>query len=80
MKQVIQRWFGIGLMAASVLTIGGTLTLHSSLHLTSSLRQQVAGTPTAIHMEPKILMADGGGDAPIKCPLKGKCWGGNATI
>jgi len=29
MKQIVQRWAGIGLMAASVLTVGGMLMLQS---------------------------------------------------
>jgi hypothetical protein len=80
MKQLMQRWVGIGLMAASVLTVGGVLTLQSSVNLTSSLRSQLVGTPAAVQMEPKVLMADGGGDRPAPCPPKSKCWSGEAVL
>jgi hypothetical protein len=70
MKQILKRWTGIGLMAASVLTVGGMFTLQSDTNLAlSALPQQV-------------LMADGGGDRPAPpppCP-KGKCWSEEATI
>jgi hypothetical protein len=62
MKQRIQRWAGIGLMAMSVLTMSGMLMLPSGNHLASFAGPQ------------HLLMADGGGDrpAPPPCP-KGKC-------
>jgi hypothetical protein len=80
MKQTMQRWVRIGLMAASVLTVGGMLTLQSGVPLSSSLRPQFAGTSAAIQMEPKVLVADGGGDRPAPCPPKVKCWSGEATL
>jgi hypothetical protein len=66
MKQLMQRWAGIGLIAAAVLTVGGMLTLHGGMLLTPP--QQV-------------FMVDGGGDrpAPPLCP-KSKCWSGDATV
>lgn len=69
MKQLIQRWTGIGLMAVSVLTVGGMLMLPSGENLASSAGPQ------------HILMADGGGDrpAPPPCP-KGKCLNEDAII
>jgi hypothetical protein len=79
MTQVMRRWVGISLMAASVLTVGGTLALPSGIPLLSSVPLQLTGTPATIRVEPKVLMADGGGDRPITCP-KGKCWSGDATL
>jgi len=79
MKQGMRRWVGIGLMAASALTVGGTLALPSGVHLSPSLQLQFTDTPATIRVEPKLLMADGGGDRPIRCP-KGKCWSGEATL
>ena len=69
MKQVLKRWTGIGLMAASMLTAGGMLTLQSD-------------TNFALFAPPQqVLMADGGGDrpAPPPCTTK-KCWSEEATI
>lgn len=68
-KKILNRWTGIGLMAASMLTIGGMLTLQSDTNLASSVPPQ------------QVLMADGGGDrpAPPPCPSK-KCWSEEATI
>ncbi len=69
MKQILKRWGGIGLMAVSVLTVGGVFTLqpNTNLALSASLHQ--------------VLIADGGGDRPAPpppCP-KGKCWSEQAT-
>jgi hypothetical protein len=52
MKQRIQRWTGIGLMAVSVLTLSGLLLLPSGKTLASSAGPQY------------MLMADGGGTDP----------------
>ncbi len=79
MTQVMRRWVGISLMAASVLTVGGTLALPSGIPLLSSAPLQLTGIPATIRVEPKVLMADSGGDRPITCP-KGKCWSGDATL
>jgi hypothetical protein len=61
MKQRIQRWTRIGLMAVSVLTMSGILMWPSGENLASFAGPQ------------PLLMADGGGDrpAPPPCP-KGK--------
>jgi len=61
MKQRIQRWTRIGLMAVSVLTMSGLLMWPSGENLASFAGSQ------------PLLMADGGGDrpAPPPCP-KGK--------
>jgi hypothetical protein len=80
MKQIVQRWAGIGLMAASVLTLGGMLMLQSGKPLASSVGFQLTGTTAVIQMEPMVLMADGGGDAPIRCPSKKPCWSGEVTL
>jgi hypothetical protein len=79
MNQVMRRWVGISLMAASVLTVGGTFTLQAGVYFSPSVQLQLTGTPATIRVEPKVLMADGGGDKPITCP-KGKCWSGEATL
>ncbi len=79
MKQVMRRWVGISLMAASVLTVGGTFALQAGVYLSPSVQLQLTGTPATIRVEPKVLMADGGGDKPITCP-KGKCRSGEATL
>jgi hypothetical protein len=80
MKQIVQRWAGIGLMAASVLTVGGMLMLQSGKPLASSAGFQLTGTTAVIQMEPMVLMADGGGDAPVRCSPKKPCWSGEATL
>ena len=69
MKQTLKRWTGIGLMAASVLTVGGTLTLQSDAQLAFSI-------PLS-----RSYMADGGGDrpAPPPCPPK-QCLSEDATV
>jgi hypothetical protein len=80
MKQVVQRWIGIGLVAATVLTVGGMLMLKPGMPLAQVARVHLTGTPTAIRVEPNALMADGGGDAPIICKIIGHCRGGEATL
>jgi hypothetical protein len=61
MKQRMQQWTGIGLMAVAIMTVG----VLSATSLVSSLPA------------PQVLMADGGGDRPLppSCP-KGKCVSG----
>ena len=70
MKQRIQRWSGIGLMAVSVLTLSGMLMLPSGKNLASSAGPQY------------ILMADGGGDSPVPspCPKGKRCLTEDALI
>ena len=70
MKQRIQRWSGIGLMAVSVLILSGLLLLPSGKTLASSAGPQ------------HLLMADGGGDrpAPPPCPKGQKCLTEDAVV
>jgi len=69
MKQILKRWTGIGLIAASVLTMGGMFTLPSDTNVALSASPQ------------QVLMADGGGDRPTQppCPRR-RCLSGDATV
>jgi hypothetical protein len=69
MKQALKRWIGIGLVAASVLTAGGVLTLQSDTNLAFSAPRQ------------QVFMADGGGDRPLPSPCtRKKCLSEDATV
>jgi hypothetical protein len=69
MKQALERWTGIGLLAASVLTAGGVLTLQSDTNLAFSVPRQ------------QVLMADGGGDRPLPPPCtRRRCLSEDVTV
>ena len=68
MKQMMQRWGAIGLMTASVLSLGGVLTLQSGKNIAAAMAAQ------------QVWMADGGGDRPAPPPCTKKpCWSGDVT-